>query len=296
MGNELLEMEDPGLLSEISRFGSGPTVNTPGEMVNSVLFCDKTSINRIAPSSFSDRPGQGEILNPEHKPGEVIVKENSSRKLVAILIADVVGYCRLMYEDEIETVSQLSFYKGIMIGLIENSRGRVVNSPGDSLMAEFSSVIDATRCAVAVQNRFAELNEDLPEGRKMEFRIGINIGDVIDLGNQIYGGAVNIAARLQSMADPGGICISRTVHDQIECKLHLDYDYLGVRKAKNIPELVPAYRVRLKRKNALPIKINKKKRDKLRKRTNIYRISATRLLANVGSFFTGLLKCSLTNV
>jgi adenylate cyclase len=165
------------------------------------------------------------------------------RKLSAILSADVEGYSRLMAEDEVSTVRTLTAYREVMTSLIQQHRGRVVDSPGDNLLAEFSSVVDAVQCAVAVQKEFQARNAELPEERRMEFRIGINLGDVIEEEDRIYGDGVNIAARLEALANPGGICISKTAFDQIETKLPLGYEYLGDQTVKNIPKPVGAYRV-----------------------------------------------------
>jgi adenylate cyclase len=165
------------------------------------------------------------------------------RKLSAILSADVEGYSRLMAEDEVSTVRTLTAYREVMTSLIQQHRGRVVDSPGDNLLAEFSSVVDAVQCGVAVQKEFQARNAELPEGRRMEFRIGINLGDVIEEGDRIYGDGVNIAARLEALADPGGICVSKTAFDHIETKLPLGYEYLGDQTVKNIPKPVGAYRV-----------------------------------------------------
>ncbi|MBW2345652.1 MAG: adenylate/guanylate cyclase domain-containing protein, partial [Deltaproteobacteria bacterium] len=160
------------------------------------------------------------------------------RKLSAILSADVAGYSRLMGEDEAATVSTIEAYREVMSTLIKQHRGRVVDSPGDNLLAEFGSVVDAVQCGVAVQNEFQARNAELPENRKMRFRIGINLGDVIEEGDRIYGDGVNIAARLEALADPGGICISKTAFDQIETKLPLGYEYLGDQTVKNIAKPV----------------------------------------------------------
>ena len=168
------------------------------------------------------------------------------RKLTAILSADAVGYSRLMAEDETATVKTIASYREIMATLIKQHRGRVVDSPGDNLLAEFSSVVDAVQCAVAVQNEFQTRNAELAENRRMEFRIGINLGDVIDEEDRIYGDGVNIAARLEALADPAGICVSKTAFDQIETKLPLGYEYLGEQSVKNIPKPVGAYRVLMK--------------------------------------------------
>ena len=171
------------------------------------------------------------------------------RKLTAILSADVVGYSRLMGEDEEGTVRTLSAYREIMAGLIKQYRGRVVDSPGDNLLAEFASVVDAVQCAVEIQQVLRARNTALPENRRMEFRIGVNLGDVIEEGDRIYGDGINIAARLESMADTGGICISGSAYDQIKNKLALGYEYLGEHEVKNIVEPVrvqPSYLRRLR--------------------------------------------------
>jgi class 3 adenylate cyclase/Ca2+-binding EF-hand superfamily protein len=167
------------------------------------------------------------------------------RKLSAVLMADVVGYSRLMGEDEAATLQTLSAYQGIMADLINQHRGRVVDAPGDALLAEFSSVVDAVQCAVAVQKELEARNAELPDDRRMQWRIGINLGDVIEEGNKIYGDGVNVAARLEALADPGGICVSRTAFDHIETKLPLGYEFLGEKTVKNIARPVGAYRVLL---------------------------------------------------
>ncbi len=133
------------------------------------------------------------------------------RKLSAILSADVAGYSRLMGQDEAATVSTIETYREVMSTLIKQHRGRVVDSPGDNLLAEFASVVDAVQCGVAVQNEFQARNGELPEDRIMQFRIGINLGDVIEEGDRIYGDGVNIAARLEALAEAEEICISGTV-------------------------------------------------------------------------------------
>ena len=172
-----------------------------------------------------------------------MTQEGFKRKLTAILSADAVEYSRLMAEDETATVKTIATYREVMTTLIKQHRGRVVDSPGDNLLAEFSSVVDAVQCAVAVQNEFQTRNAELAENRRMEFRIGINLGDVIDEEDRIYGDGVNVAARLEALADPGGICVSKTAFDQIETKLPLGYEYLGEQSVKNIPKPVGAYRV-----------------------------------------------------
>src|SRR5512139_1904938 len=165
------------------------------------------------------------------------------RKLTAILSADVKGYSLLMGEDEKGTVRTLNAYKEVMTGLIQHHRGRVVGTAGDSMLAEFSSVVDAVECAVEIQKELKTRNADLPENQKMEFRIGVNLGDVIEDGEQILGDGVNIAARLESLSEAGCICISGTAFDQIRNKLELGYDYLGEQSVKNIALPVRVYKV-----------------------------------------------------
>ena len=165
------------------------------------------------------------------------------RKLAAILSADVKGYSRLMGEDEKGTVRTLNAYKELMIGLIQHHRGRVVDAPGDNVLAEFASVVDAVECAAEIQKELKTRNNDLPENRRMEFRIGVNLGDVIEDGEQILGDGVNIAARLESLSEPGGICISGTAFDQVRNKLELGYDYLGEQTVKNIILPIRVYKV-----------------------------------------------------
>jgi class 3 adenylate cyclase len=169
--------------------------------------------------------------------------EGYKRELTTILSADVAGYSRLMGDDEAATLKTLTTYRGIMADLIKQHRGRVVDSPGDNVLAEFTSVVDGVQCAVALQKELQARNAELSEDRRMEFRIGINLGDVIEEEDRIYGDGVNIAARLEALADPKGICISKTAFDHIETKLPLRYEYLGEQSVKNIPKPVGAYRV-----------------------------------------------------
>jgi adenylate cyclase len=171
--------------------------------------------------------------------------EGFKRKLSAILSADVAGYSRLMGEDEAATVKTLETYRRVISDLIQQHRGRVVDSPGDNLLAEFASVVDAVQGAVAVQKEIQARNLELPETRRMQFRIGINLGDVIEEEDRLYGDGVNIAARLESLADPGGICVSKTAFDHIETKLPLGYEYLGEQTVKNIAKPVCAYKVQM---------------------------------------------------
>jgi adenylate cyclase len=172
-----------------------------------------------------------------------MIEKRDKRKLSAVLSADVKGYSRLMGEDESGTVRTLKEYRKIMGKLIQQHRGRVLDSPGDNLLAEFSSVVDAVDGAVEIQKQLKLKNEELPENRRMEFRIGVNLGDVVDDGESIYGDGVNIAARVESLADGGGICISGTAYDQIGQKLTFGYEYRGEQMVKNIEKPVRIYRV-----------------------------------------------------
>jgi len=165
------------------------------------------------------------------------------RKLTAILSADVKGYSRLMGEDEKGTVRRLNVYKEVMTGLIQHHHGRVVDATGDNLMAEFASVVDTVECAVEIQKELKIRNAELPENRRMEFRVGINLGDVIEEEGRIYGDGVNIAARIESLSEAGGICISGTAYDHVENKLSLGYEYIGEQTVKNIAKPVRVYRV-----------------------------------------------------
>jgi adenylate cyclase len=166
-----------------------------------------------------------------------------ARRLAAILSADVKGYSRLMSEDEAATIRTLTAYRKMMTTLIQQHHGRVVDSPGDNLLAEFASVVDAVRCAVEIQHTLKAKNAALPDPRRMEFRIGINLGDVVVEGERLYGDGVNIAARLESLAEPGGVSLSGTVYEHVETKLALHYEYLGEQTVKNIPKPVQVWRV-----------------------------------------------------
>jgi len=167
------------------------------------------------------------------------------RKLTAILCADVHGYSRLMGEDEEATHRILKSCRKLIDSLIEEHHGRFVNSAGDSVLAEFASVVNAVECAVEIQTTLKSENGKLPPDRRMEFRIGINLGDVIVDGEQIYGDGVNVAARLESLAEPGGICVSGSVHEQLGNKLAISYEDLGQQTVKNIANPVRVLRVML---------------------------------------------------
>jgi adenylate cyclase len=165
------------------------------------------------------------------------------RKLTTILSADAAGYSRMVRENEHATLETLKAYRLVMSELIAAYRGRVVSSSGDGLIAEFASVVNAVECAIAIQRNIAERNAQCEEDRRMWFRIGINVGDVMIDGHDLLGDGVNIAARLQALAEPGGIFVSGSVFDHVKDKLAVGFDDLGVKKVKNIAVPVPTYRV-----------------------------------------------------
>ncbi len=169
--------------------------------------------------------------------------EGFKRKLAAILSADVEGYSRLMDDDEEATVRTLTSYRTAITDLVQQFRGRVVDTPGDNILADFTSVVDAVNCAVEIQRDLAERNAELPYNRQMQFRIGINLGDVIEEDGRIYGDGVNIAARVESLSEAGGICISGRAYDQVANKLGLEYENLGEHQVKNISTPIRVYRV-----------------------------------------------------
>ena len=169
--------------------------------------------------------------------------ERANRKMSVILSADVKGYSRLMSADEEGTVKALNDCREIIARCVDDHRGRIVDSPGDNVLAEFVSTVEAIKCAVKMQEDLKVRNDDLPESERMEFRIGINLGDVIEEGDRIYGDGVNIAARLEGLSEAGGICISGTAFDQVKGKLSLGYQFVGKQTVKNIPDPIRAYKV-----------------------------------------------------
>ena len=165
------------------------------------------------------------------------------RKLAAILSADIKGYSRLMGEDEEGTIRTLKAHLEVISGLIQHHQGRIVSTGGDSVLAEFSSVVDAVRCAVEIQKELRERNKTVVASRRLEFRMGVNLGDVVEEGDNILGDGVNIAARLEGLSEAGGICISGTAFDQVRNKLDIGYEYLGEQTVKNIALPVRVYKV-----------------------------------------------------
>ena len=174
-----------------------------------------------------------------------MAQEGFKRKLAALLSADVEGYSRLMDDDEETTIRTLTDYREAMSNLIQQFRGRVVDATGDNLLAEFASAVDAVNCAVEIQRQLAERNAGLSDDRKMHFRMGVNVGDVVEEEDRIYGDGVNIADRVQGLAEAGGICISGSVYDHIENKLDLGIDFLGEQEVKNIAKPVRVHSVRM---------------------------------------------------
>jgi len=172
------------------------------------------------------------------------------RQLKAILSADVKNYSRLMTEDELWTIKTINRFRGLISSHVQRYSGRVVDSPGDNILAEFGSVVNAVECAMAIQEDLGVRNNLLPENRRMEYRIGVNLGDVVIERGRIYGDGVNIAARIENLSDPGGISISGTVYDQIENRLSLEYEFIGERLVKNIRKPVRVYRIIIKTEKA----------------------------------------------
>src|SRR3954447_2741857 len=171
-------------------------------------------------------------------------EERVERRLAAILAADIAGYSRLMGVDEEGTLRDLKSHRRTLIDpKITEHRGRIVKTTGDGALVEFASVVDAVRCAVDIQRGMIDRNAEVPGERCIEFRIGINVGDVIIDGDDIYGDGVNVAARLEALAEPGGICVSRVVHDQVEDKLSFVFEDRGDHSVKNIARPVHIYRI-----------------------------------------------------
>ncbi|MGB9647128.1 MAG: adenylate/guanylate cyclase domain-containing protein, partial [Stellaceae bacterium] len=173
-----------------------------------------------------------------------MASDRVERRLTAILAADVAGYSRLMGADEEETLARLKAHRREVVDpRIGEHRGRIVKTTGDGLLAEFASIVDAVRCAAEIQREMAERNADVPPDRRIEFRVGINVGDIIIDESDIFGDGVNVAARLEALAEPGGTCVSRMVRDQVRDKLDLAFEDMGEQQVKNIARPVRAYRV-----------------------------------------------------
>jgi adenylate cyclase len=171
-------------------------------------------------------------------------EQKVERRLAAIFAADVAGYSRLMSQDEVGTLQALTAYREIMDRLIAEYGGRIANAAGDSVLAEFPSAVEAVKCAVTVQQSLSEANQDTPEENRLQFRIGVHVGDVMIRGGDLLGDGVNIAARLQRLAEPGGVYISDATHMYVRRSSSLGFDDLGPQQIKNIDEPVHVYRVR----------------------------------------------------
>jgi TolB-like protein len=175
-----------------------------------------------------------------------VVEDRVDRRLAAIFAGDIAGYSRLMGSDEEGTLQQLKAHRRELVDpKITEHRGRIVKTTGDGMLVEFVSVVDAVRCAVDIQRGMAERNADVPAARRIEFRIGINVGDIISDENDIYGDGVNVAARLEALAEPGGILVSRNVHDQVRDKLGFAFEDLGEQLVKNIARPIGVHRVQI---------------------------------------------------
>jgi adenylate cyclase len=176
-----------------------------------------------------------------------------TRRIAAIVSADAKGYSRLMASDDVGTLRTLTSHRAVMRAAIAAHRGRLVDDPGDNVLAEFASAVNAVQCAVVIQRSLAGRNEQLLTERRLEFRIGVNAGDVLARGARVYGDAVNVAARMEALADAGGICISGVVYDQVASRLDIRWEALGERTLKNIARAVRVYRARLERRPAAPL-------------------------------------------
>lgn len=171
------------------------------------------------------------------------MSQGTQRKLTTILAADVVGYSMLMSSDEEATLRTLHTYREVTDSLVEKHGGRVFNTAGDAFLAEFGSAVEAVRCAISIQEDLAVRNSELPEEKQMWFRIGVNVGDVMVDRDDLFGDGVNVAARLEGLAQTGGICISGSTFEQVKRKLSIAFDDMGGQKVKNIPEPVQVFRV-----------------------------------------------------
>jgi DNA-binding response OmpR family regulator len=176
---------------------------------------------------------------------ERTTSQSVQRQLKAILSADVKDYSRLMSTDEMWTIHTLKDYRALIASHVRSHQGRVVDSPGDNLLAEFGSVVHAVECAVEIQRNLSSRNTTLPHEKRMEYRIGVNLGDVVIDRGKLYGDGVNIAARIERLADPGGVAVSGTVFDEIENKLPLSCEYIGEHTVKNIQKPIRVFRIRI---------------------------------------------------
>jgi adenylate cyclase len=186
---------------------------------------------------------------PSLRPIRDLNMQRVKRRLAAIMCADVANYSKLMERDEDGTLDRLKAYRAVMSSLTDGHNGRIVNTWGDAVIIEFTSVIEAVQCAVDIQNELTLRNADVPDSNRMEFRIGINLGDIMVEGDDIYGDGVNVAARLQELAPIGGIMLSQSVYDQVKTKMAIGFESEGSRQVKNVSDPVETYSVRLGGRN-----------------------------------------------
>src|SRR5712672_763083 len=209
----------------------------PRRSVWAYCFAHFTQTYQSSPIGLS-----GRAVGPHRGPS--LTDEHVERRLVAVLAADVAGYSRLMGADEEGTLAQLkAFRKALVDPKVAEHRGRIVKTTGDGMLVEFASAVDAARCAVEVQHDMANQNANTPQDRRIEFRIGIHVGDIIIDEGDIFGDGVNIAARLEGIAKPGGICISDDAYRQVRGKIDIIYDDIGPQALKNIAEPMRAWSV-----------------------------------------------------
>lgn len=208
-------------------------------------------------------------------------RDSAKRKLTTILASDVEGYSRLMSQDEEATLATLKEYRSVIFRLIDRHEGRVFNTGGDSVLAEFASAVEAVRCGISIQEELRVRNAELDQSRQLRFRIGINIGDVLIDGDDLFGDGVNVAARLESVAPAGGICISESVFDQVKNKLSMGFEDIGPQQVKNIAEPVHAYKLVPTPVAVLEVAQSGNARPSPRRRTVAIALSALALLAAV---------------
>src|SRR5262245_48326119 len=205
------------------------------------------------------------------------------RKIAAILAADVVGYSKLVADDEEEALRRLASYRAVVDDFIAKSGGRIFNTAGDAVLAEFSSAVEAVRCAIDIQESLRTRNMAYPPSRQMNFRMGITIGDVVERDGDLLGDGVNIAARLEGLAAPGGICISRTVFEQVANKLSVQFADIGAQDVKNIPNPVHAYMVALRAEDAAADALLRRKKKRPALLVPVLAIAAVLVIGGVGA-------------
>jgi TolB-like protein/class 3 adenylate cyclase len=198
-----------------------------------------------------------------------------NRRLAAIFAADIAGYSRLMHEDEASTVRDLKAHQSVVLPLVPRHGGRIIDTAGDGILAEFPSVVGATECAIEIQTVMAARNQTVPEHRRMRFRIGINLGDVVHDDTRIYGDGINIAARLEGLADPGGVLVSRTVYEQVHGKIPVRFEDTGERQLKNIGEPVRVYRLQVPGAAGAPPPTRPAAATAARRRRIVFRVVAS---------------------